>query len=295
MFRLWMSMLATLGICWGCSKQPQPSKPAPPTPSGFALEFIQTLKHAAPGITVTQAAELGLKLTSKEGYELQVFLDNAFSACKLDPSSKTEVIQKYVASTLESLKPPKDEIDRTRIVPIIKDRAWLAEVRQGLKERGSGEMEENIVEEFCGDLVIVYAEDTDQNIRYLSSESLEKAGIEKRSLRVLACDNLNRLLPSVERRGANGTYMLAAGGNYEASLLLIDSIWSGNQFDVRGDPVVSVPARDMLLITGSEDEDGLKKIRKLAADTISAGQYILIPDLFVFKNGKFQPFKAAAQ
>ena len=47
--------------------------------------------------------------------------------------------------------------------------------------------------------------------------------------------------------------MLKAGGDYEASLLLFDDIWRDGQVKVDGDIVVAVPAKDVLLVTGSNN------------------------------------------
>jgi hypothetical protein len=46
--------------------------------------------------------------------------------------------------------------------------------------------------------------------------------------------------------------------NYEASILLIDEYWTRKNFDVAGDIVVFVPARNVVMVTGSEDEEGLR-------------------------------------
>ena len=61
---------------------------------------------------------------------------------------------------------------------------------------------------------------------------------------------------------------MSAGGNYEASLLLIDDIWSSGQVKVNGDIVVAIPTRDVLLVTGSRNRSGLKRVRELAAKFI---------------------------
>lgn len=57
------------------------------------------------------------------------------------------------------------------------------------------------------------------------------------------------------------------GDNYDSSrLLLIDRI---REFDVAGDPIAMVPARDSLLITGSEDVEGLKMMLDLSQQALT--------------------------
>lgn len=295
--RLPLLLVNLIGLCCGCSKPPDVAKtsqvnsPAS-TSAEFVTEYIRVLKKESPELTVTRKGDLELDVKDAAGHSIQVFLDNAFAGWKQDPAAGSEVIRNYVKSTLENLTEVSqtEKVDPTRIVPVIKDRAWVPEVSKSLQKRGTEKPPQNIVDEFCGDLVIVYAEDTDKNIRYLTADLLKDTGIDRAALRKLAIENIDRLLPSIQRQGAGGTYMVTAGGTYEACLLLINSVWKKETFDVQGDIVVCVPSRDLLLVTGSEDQAGLEKVRKLAADTITNGQYPLTASLFVFRDGEFQPF-----
>ena len=69
--------------------------------------------------------------------------------------------------------------------------------------------------------------------------------------------NLSRLLPKIEiRPGSDGVLLISAGGEFDASLLLADNLWSGGQVKVDGDIVVAVPAKDVLIATGSNNAPG---------------------------------------
>ena len=183
------------------------------------------------------------------------------------------------------------ELDRNQIVPVIKDRLWLEETRKALLGRGIKDLKENVYEDLNSYLVILYAEDSQKNIRYFSPEDLEKAQIAKCELRALACENLKRILPKIERHGTNGFFMLAAGGDYEASLLLFDFIWDGMQKEVHGDIVVAIPTRDVLLVTGSQDAQGVEKMKQIVQKATTEGSYRLTTRLFVFRDGKLEEFK----
>jgi len=84
--------------------------------------------------------------------------------------------------------------------------------------------------------------------------------------------------------------MISAGGDYEASLLLIDDIWSAGQIKVDGDIVVAIPAKDVLLFTGSCNRKGLKAVRELVAKFVAQQRYTVSDALFVFRNGRFARF-----
>jgi uncharacterized protein YtpQ (UPF0354 family) len=88
---------------------------------------------------------------------------------------------------------------------------------------------------------------------------------------------------------ANGNYLVRAGGTYEASLLLVHGLWSSGQIKVDGDIVAAVPARDVLLITGSGNQANVARLRALALK-LATGPYALTSALFVYRGGKFVLF-----
>ncbi|HBC87777.1 MAG TPA: hypothetical protein DCZ94_12555 [Lentisphaeria bacterium] len=277
-------LLVIAFFCHGCSKQGILS------PSQFTGEFVKALKETSPGIKVEVVNDLELKVTTKDGKEFTSFLDNAYNSYKQDPESKAQVITKYVAAGIETANNSGDELDRDKIVPVVKDRPWLNEMRQTLLSRGAKSVPDNVYDDFGADMIIMYAHDSTNNIRYLTAEDLATLKIEKTSLRALSCENLKKLLPEIERHGDNGFYMLTAGGDYDASILLLDSVWDKAQIKVKGDFVVAIPSRDLLLVTGSQDSEGLEKMRKLVQKAYPEGTYRLTNKLFVRKNKTLEEF-----
>ena len=289
MKRIFRLVLAAIGFCSGCSKSEIV------TPGEFTREFAASLRRAQPGLTVVIVRDLQLKVTSADGRDSTSFLDNAYDMYKQDPKAKGDVIQRFVTAGVETIGGVRDGVDRTRIVPVIKDRPWSEETRQALLSRGAKEVPEHVFEDLSPDLVVLYAEDSPKTIRYLEPKDLDLAKIDRSELRALACENLKRLLPKIERHGTNGIYMLTAGGDYEASLLLLDSIGSAGQMDVQGDIVVAVPTRDLLLVTGSRNPQGIEKVKQMVKGASSGGAYRLTSKLFVYRNGRFDEFREGAE
>jgi uncharacterized protein YtpQ (UPF0354 family) len=280
------AILVSLGICSGCSK------PDLLSPAAFTAEFAAAMQKSVPGIKIESIGELQLKMTATNGQESTAFLQNAYDTYKQDPESKEAIIQRFVVSGVEAAagEAISKELDRTRIVPIIKDRAWLEETKQALISRGAKHVPENVYDDLNPDLVVLYAEDSPKSIRYFGPEDLEAAHIDRKDLRKLACENLKRMLPKVERHGTNGIYMLTADGNYEASLLLLDSVWSDLRQDVRGDFVVAIPTREVFIVTGSQDAQGITKMKQIVEKATKEGSYRLTTKLFVLHDGKLDEF-----
>ena len=280
-----MRLLTLLTFCTflitGCSKE------ATLTPKSFTSEFADRLRQTCPDWKIIIEDDLQLRIENSDGEELHAFLENAFDTYKLDPSQKEFVLQNYVTSTVDNFSTGNEIASKSQIVPIVKDRGWLTETKQTVLESGVEEAPEHVMEELNEELVILYAQDTPTNILYLTPEGLEEVGIEQSELRSIAIDNLKSIISQVELIGDNGLYIVTAGGDYDASLLLFDSIWSSDQLAVKGEIVVAIPARDLLLVTGSEDSEGIQKVKDIVNESYSESPYRLTTKLFVYRNNKF--------
>ncbi|MCC6123715.1 MAG: DUF1444 family protein [Pirellulales bacterium] len=295
--RLISAFSALLGFC-GCHEQRADmngkSENSSPilSPSDFTSAYASKMTSEAPKLKVIIKAPLQLRVINAHEKESTAFLDNAYREYKLDQSNLTGLLERYVKASLETARDSDKEITSSRIVPIIKDRNYLEETKKALAEKGFAmEDFDQVYGLYNDELVILYAEDTTNNIRYLTKKAFESLKLEMPELRAFAVKNLKNLLPKIELHGSNGTYMMTAGGTYEASLLLFDSIWQSGQVKVDGDIIVAIPSRDLLLITGSKNEEGLEKLQQAACETVKNGAYQLTTQLFVYKNGTFVPFK----
>lgn len=257
------------------------------------------MRQSSPALKIDIVNATELDVTKTNGTHDSLFLGNAYDLYSHDPKSKDKIIQEFVAADLENLVDANfsKEVDRARIVPIVRDKPWLEQFEKDRDraEHGKKDLPESVYEELNSDLIVIYAEDSPSSIRYLTETKLEEAHIDRKELRALACTNLVRLLPKVEKQGTNGLYILSVGGDYEASLLLLDSVWTDIQNDVRGNIVAAIPTRDVLLVTGSDDREGLEKMSQ-TVDKISAqSPYKLTTKLFMRRDGKFGEFTGDAK
>ncbi len=277
-------------ICILCSCKPPTNNLVSQTQ--FTDSYAVELRRSATNLTVDIVNPLELRTVDAQKQEHQVFLDNAYKEYGLDPDNKAGIISKHIASLLETLIQKENKIVRTQIVPVIKDKAWANEIQASLEARGAkGVKLSQVFEPYNTDLIIVYAEDSGKNIRYFSDNDLKDLGIKREELRSVAVENLRRILPQIELRGGPDVFMMTAGGDYEASLLLLDSIWQSDQIKVNGETVVAIPARDTLLITGSKNKEGIRIVRATATKLATDAPYRLTTTLFVYRNGAFVEFK----
>jgi uncharacterized protein YtpQ (UPF0354 family) len=255
------------------------------TPPAFTQEFARALARTRPSANVSVAGDLKLTINETDGLVRNIQLNNAYNEYKLDPQRFDDLVATFSAIFSQSAS-KQAGLDRTRIIPVIKDRQWLDELHNTLKAKGVAQ--QHLADRFNDELVIVYAQDDPNRMRYLTTQ--EDFGLSREELRSLAIANLKRVLPKIEMGRVGDVALMSAGGNYEASLLLIDEIWSSGQIQVNGDIVVAIPTRDTLLVTGSRSRSGLKLVRELTAKFKAQGPYELTDTLFRYRDGRFTKF-----
>jgi hypothetical protein len=94
----------------------------------------------------------------------------------------------------------------------------------------------------------------------------------------------------------NGTFhAVLMGGNFEASLVLVEAQWNNDQVR-RVAPngcVVAMPARDLLAFGDAHSAQGIVDLKAFSQRATANADHLLTPDLFVRKSGQWA--KLAAQ
>lgn len=257
------------------------------SPRAFTEVMAQAVRSATPSATVTVTGDLQLeiKIPNSKG-TVWSDLGNAYGLYREAPENLKDVIRTYVSALSPSeVASVMSAVDRSHIVPVIKNRKWFDDTEGALRIEGKNLRH---APDFLADeLVVVYAVDNTNSMRFLMTR--DDVG-DPTTLADLAVDNLKRLLPKIEMRGASeGLWLIEAGGDYELSLLLFDKLWSSGQIKVDGEIVVAVPAKDALFVTGSHNHTGIARMRAVAAE-LAAGPYGLTPDLLIYRDGKFAKF-----
>lgn len=287
----------------------------------FTELFIDALRAEVPELDIRPLRPLQLTI-ARDGRAITVHLGNAFVRCETSPDMLHVIVDDHVVATIEQLGRDDLQIDVTRIVPVMENVRY----REELASSQNGDGAELAHESYNETLIVLYAEDKPSITRFLDDRTLDDLRIDRSKLRSIAVRNLVKLLPElIEVRGANGVhwlsvdgtykgsmsmvvssdttergqsgiYRVSAGGNYEASLLLFDDIWSSDTWStgdtrVAGEVVVAVPARDVLVVSGSRESEGIATLREIASGIVASDLSSLTEQLFVYRNGRFQPFE----
>ncbi|WP_019630220.1 DUF1444 family protein [Actinomadura atramentaria] len=141
--------------------------------------------------------------------------------------------------------------------------------------------EEPVREPFAGDLYVTYAfelpDDGGARRRYehVAPRHCEELGVAAGDLRALATANLRdrrRELSLDWYPDVRAVTVTLGGAGLEAALLLDDGFLEKLAQDVDGDLVVAVPARDVLVASGTGHPDGIEKLRWAVGQVWSDGR-----------------------
>lgn len=257
--------------------------------AGFQNEMQSRIRAVAPTVQLSVVEEFEILMRIPGGDEQTLYLHNAFHAYLTeDQARRDEVIDRYVRSYVAAGSSEEATLDA--MVPMVKSRAWLSDMEDALTRAKSGVSSGLFHEQLNDELFVIYAINSAQSIRYVDADEIVAFGLPQNELRALAVRNLRGFVPGITIERGPLVSMVVAGGDFEASLILFSDLWEREGARMRGNPVFSIPARDLLLFTDSADKQGVEKLKALAADMSGEATYPLTDALFIVKEGQFELF-----
>ncbi len=125
--------------------------------------------------------------------------------------------------------------------------------------------DEPVFKNYGNGLLAAYLVDEGKFFSYVQYRHLTEAGISKDTLHNIGLDNLVEMVnENLEIHQTDGVFVVILGGNFEASLLMIDELWDDSlAFMVEQSFVACVPARDILAFCDSGSQEGIEKLKDL--------------------------------
>lgn len=235
--------------------------------------------------TIEQGSSIEeLRVERDPGEPLTVFLGNLWSNVKNLPDLRAAEIERFLGALVRSAG-AKPAADRNAIVPMVKDVRYLNEILSNLTGDRLA-----VTEHLAGDLWIVYAFDTPEAMLTMQHKHLWELELKTQELRSLAMENLRRILPPIMQHGDGPLFMLTAGGDYVASLLLFDDVWAEIHETTEGDIVAAVPSRDVLFFTDSSSKEGIEELRAAITRVTNSGGYQVSSTMFRRATDGWKPF-----
>ncbi|WP_181135885.1 DUF1444 family protein [Psychrosphaera saromensis] len=258
----------------------------------FTNRYITIIQKKNTELLVKKTASLAVEYETKSGLKQSSNLHNAYLQYKANPEDLSPILEQYSNSLLENALKLSTSLDKSRIFPVIKDKSYILQISLMAKAKYENKGMPFLYKKLNEVLYLVFALDTQNSMRFLNENDLIKLELKQTELLPLSIENLKREFAGLSVQGdPSSLSMLVADGNYEASFFVVDSLWDKKIFPVKGDIVVHMPSRDTVLITGSEDLDGLKRVSGIISKNTNNLAYPITNIGFIRINGAWELYK----
>ncbi|WP_162913926.1 DUF1444 family protein [Taklimakanibacter lacteus] len=254
----------------------------------FTQSFAARVEKLFPDarVTIKQALEVEIKRGAE--YEALLFkgnLDNAFKKYLDEPWRLEDILNEH--ARVSASAPDKASFaKREQLVAVIRHQSYLDEINK--TKRADQEFP---MHRLAGDIAVYYAFDAPDTIRYADSRMIEETGLTRSDFESVAIENLRRIMVEPLLETYPEMVVISANDPYMTSVLLFDQFWNPDRFRFRGDLVVFVLTRDLMLVTGSEESAGLAATQKAARDLIEKLPYAISSEPIVRRQGKWEAFQ----
>lgn len=149
-----------------------------------------------------------------------------------------------------------------------------------------------VLRPFSVPLLASYVVDAGESYEFVQNRHLVEDGIDEEALHRIGLENLAQLLNdrSTRVQPYGNIFAVMMGGDFEASLILLDPLWDEHfrQF-VSGDYAVVVPARDVLAFCDASSTAGVDELRQVVHRVFPDGDHLLSDRVHVRRQGTWEP------
>jgi hypothetical protein len=184
-----------------------------------------------------------------------VHLTNFHADYRAAPPERRPEVHQLLTRILNPPKAPTTYAQaRPHLLPVIRPRSYFELL--GLADTGHASQAPFAVWRPLGEVfAVALVHDAPDTMQYLGPDQLSQWGVSTDKAFADAMDNLRRQSQEPLVTLAPGLCTATWEDSYASSRVLLEEVI--RRCKVRGEPVVLLPNRDVLLLTGSEDEQGL--------------------------------------
>jgi uncharacterized protein YtpQ (UPF0354 family) len=254
----------------------------------FALQAKLVLK----GVELKVDEPLQLSSKNINGWQSTIFLNNAYNQYSSNNASLPSIIESQVKS-LDAQNRLGTSKAGSSIFAVIKPSDYLDNVRMQLSKAGLGDKDMPLIyEKLNEDLYVFYVFDSESGMQMITKNDLAELNVDESDVRLMARNNLDQYfeksglkIQRLDKTGEAKVYKVTLDDNYEASILLLSKYWTKKYFEVNGNIVAFIPARNVVVVTGSADVEGMLIAGYLAENGFKELGYAISPKGYKFESG----------
>ncbi|MGO1075578.1 DUF1444 family protein [Inquilinus sp. CA228] len=144
------------------------------------------------------------------------------------------------------------------------------------------ELDAPVISNLNNGLLVGYLVDQGNHFQYIQRRHLVGSGMTETVLHQGAVNNLAALL---KEKGAkvqpyDDTFAVFFGGNFEASLILVDALWDEYLSHLAPNGfIIAIPNRDILAFCDAQSQPGVEQLRQIIGQ-VEGGDHPISPTLY---------------
>ncbi|MBB1311893.1 DUF1444 family protein [Pseudoalteromonas sp. SR41-8] len=262
----------------------------------FTRQYTERAKLALKQATFNHVDNLVIEIEFKNGLKVTSYLANSYARYISGQASMDEALTDFIASQVEYQNlDESDVLNISQLRPVIKSQSYLDGVKSQLAAAGVNEIQLPYYEKLTGELLVFYAIDSPDSLRFLTQQDFQSLAISSRNLRSKAIANLDKYLNTINAKiekldiGDHGdVYMLVADENYEATAILTPSFKKLLKQKIPGEVVIGIPSRNILLIASKSDNKAVMSVAGITYSQFPELAYAISPNIYTLKDDSWQ-------
>ncbi|CRM68041.1 DUF1444 family protein [Pseudomonas sp. 58 R 3] len=234
----------------------------PLTDEAFAKKFMDSTRKA--GFSENLNFEKN-EFRIRHGDGSYFNLHNAFRDYQnADKAQKSAVLTGYVSTLLEAGRKTETVFDnvKAQLRPVIRNLAMLEEIRMEHARKNGDKQYDYVSQPLGRDCVILLAVDSPESTATLTNGPEAHWGVTMEEAVKISIENLRDTTNEAFGEIIPGLYAGEWADGYDTSRVLLPDVLQ--RVPVKGRPVFMVPSRDVLMVTGDKDEQGIRQKVELA-------------------------------
>ncbi len=255
---------------------------------GFAELMMDALRRAGIEEFEYNDEDYSIRIAGEEGRTM--YLGNLYEDFLHLEGGQAELDQFFLRNIQASFSelPETFEQARARLFPVVRERVFsefiVLRARLGDGDKLRDGLPGRVISDY---LTALLGYDSEFSIGYVSQSTLDDWGVSWTEAFDAACANLLANSGDGFREVKPGVYASPWSDNYDSSRLLVPELLT--DLNVKGRPVVVIPNRDTLLVTGDGDIDGLVAMLELTANALDEARPMRARPL-VWVDGSWQNY-----
>ena len=245
----------------------------------FTEIFVEAAQELEQIESAHMVQPLYVVVKSVQGNERDVYLGNIYRNLSHDPKRRAVQVMAFVEAIAPYMEPEEITVNhRGLVLPVIRHESYL----------GIGDQVTLVADPFLADMRVFYVLDWPNRTEFMSEDHLALMELSREELRALALQNLAMRVERVALKQVDDMVLVGFDGNYETSLLLLDSMWQRFSDESMGVVTAAAPARDVLIYTSSSSPESIATLQDIANRFAEEGGYAISSQLIEWVDGAWR-------